>query len=213
VFDIGGLLMDLQDLLGRRVDQAKGRFTQEDPIGLAGGMNLYGFGGGDPVNFSDPFGLCPPQSRDLTDCQFVQKSADWAARNGHTGLLNAIAGVDAVLTAIGETTSMESGGIGGPAGAGIGLVGKGEAATYLYQKLGAAGEHLKVGITKNLASRYSAAGLAGGRLNVLAQGAKDAMLALERSLHEALPIGSGEGQRFYIEKQAAKGLKTPPYEP
>jgi uncharacterized protein RhaS with RHS repeats len=36
-----------------------GRFTQEDPIGLAGGMNLYGFGDGDPVNFSDPFGLCP----------------------------------------------------------------------------------------------------------------------------------------------------------
>ncbi|MDB4913025.1 MAG: hypothetical protein JWM95_669 [Gemmatimonadetes bacterium] len=23
-------------------------------------MNLYGFGGGDPVNFSDPFGLCTP---------------------------------------------------------------------------------------------------------------------------------------------------------
>ena len=34
-------------------------FTQEDPIGLAGGMNLYDFAGGDPVNFSDPFGLCP----------------------------------------------------------------------------------------------------------------------------------------------------------
>jgi RHS repeat-associated protein len=34
-----------------------GRFTQEDPIGLAGGLNLYGFAGGDPVNFSDPFGL------------------------------------------------------------------------------------------------------------------------------------------------------------
>ena len=34
-------------------------FTQEDPIGLAGGLNLYGFAGGDPVNFSDPFGLCP----------------------------------------------------------------------------------------------------------------------------------------------------------
>jgi len=33
-------------------------FTQEDPIGLAGGLNLYGFAGGDPVNFSDPFGLC-----------------------------------------------------------------------------------------------------------------------------------------------------------
>ena len=36
--------------------------TQEDPIGLAGGLNLYGLGGGDPVNHSDPFGLmtcCP----------------------------------------------------------------------------------------------------------------------------------------------------------
>ena len=32
-------------------------FFQQDPIGLAGGLNLYGFAGGDPVNFSDPFGL------------------------------------------------------------------------------------------------------------------------------------------------------------
>ena len=31
-----------------------------DPIGLAGELNLYGFAGGDPVNFSDPFGLCIP---------------------------------------------------------------------------------------------------------------------------------------------------------
>jgi hypothetical protein len=37
----------------------RGPFTQEDPIGLAGGMNLYGFAGGDPVSYSDPFGLCP----------------------------------------------------------------------------------------------------------------------------------------------------------
>jgi hypothetical protein len=32
--------------------------TQEDPIGLAGGLNLHGFAGGDPINFWDPFGLC-----------------------------------------------------------------------------------------------------------------------------------------------------------
>jgi len=43
----------------RYYDPKAGRFTQEDPIGLAGGMNLYGFAGGDPVNFSDPFGLWP----------------------------------------------------------------------------------------------------------------------------------------------------------
>lgn len=35
-----------------------GTHTQQDPIGLAGGLNLYGFAGGDPINFWDPFGLC-----------------------------------------------------------------------------------------------------------------------------------------------------------
>lgn len=43
----------------RYYDPHSGRFTQEDPIGLAGGLNLYGFANGDPVNFDDPFGLNP----------------------------------------------------------------------------------------------------------------------------------------------------------
>ena len=43
----------------RYYDPGSGRFTQVDPAGLAGGLNAYGFGGGDQVNFSDPFGLCP----------------------------------------------------------------------------------------------------------------------------------------------------------
>jgi RHS repeat-associated protein len=54
--------LDNSGLLYRRnryYDPASGQFTQTDPIGLAGGLNLYGFAGGDPVNFSDPFGLCP----------------------------------------------------------------------------------------------------------------------------------------------------------
>jgi RHS repeat-associated protein len=51
----------LQYLRNRYYDPNTGRFTQEDPIGLGGGLNLYGFAGGDPVNFSDPFGLCPPK--------------------------------------------------------------------------------------------------------------------------------------------------------
>jgi RHS repeat-associated protein len=41
----------------RYYDPQTGRFTQEDPIGLAGGINLYGFAAGDPINFSDPYGL------------------------------------------------------------------------------------------------------------------------------------------------------------
>ena len=47
------------DMRNRVYDSRTGRFTQEDPIGLAGGIHLYGFAGGDPVNFSDPLGLCP----------------------------------------------------------------------------------------------------------------------------------------------------------
>ncbi|HSU13608.1 RHS repeat-associated core domain-containing protein [Longimicrobium sp.] len=43
----------------RYYDPASGRFTQEDPIGLAGGLNAYGFAAGDPVSYGDPYGLDP----------------------------------------------------------------------------------------------------------------------------------------------------------
>jgi RHS repeat-associated protein len=34
-----------------------GRFLQPDPIGYAGGLNIYAYASDDPVNRSDPFGL------------------------------------------------------------------------------------------------------------------------------------------------------------
>lgn len=58
----------------RYYDSKSGRFTQEDPLGLAGGLNVYGYAAGDPVNYSDPFGLCPEdaggdgKTEDYSDC-------------------------------------------------------------------------------------------------------------------------------------------------
>jgi RHS repeat-associated protein len=43
----------------RWYDPNEGRFTQEDPIGYAGGSNLYAYVGNNPILYTDPFGLCP----------------------------------------------------------------------------------------------------------------------------------------------------------
>jgi RHS repeat-associated protein len=40
----------------RHYSPAWGRFMQADPIGLAGGKNLYAYVGNDPLNYLDPFG-------------------------------------------------------------------------------------------------------------------------------------------------------------
>ena len=41
----------------RFYDPDTGRYVSADPIGLDGGMNLYAYVGGDPVNLVDPEGL------------------------------------------------------------------------------------------------------------------------------------------------------------
>ncbi|MCA1790185.1 MAG: RHS repeat-associated core domain-containing protein, partial [Thioalkalivibrio sp.] len=61
----GSLSVGMRDASGqmyrrnRYYNPQTGQFTQPDPIGLAGGMNAYGFAAGDPVTFRDPYGLSP----------------------------------------------------------------------------------------------------------------------------------------------------------
>jgi RHS repeat-associated protein len=71
---MGSLIQNKRDLTGqlymrnRYYDPQTGRFTQEDPIGLAGGLNAYGFANGDPVSYSDPYGLCPKEAEEGSVC-------------------------------------------------------------------------------------------------------------------------------------------------
>ena len=109
----GSLLQDRAEESGilyrrnRYYDPEKGKFTQEDPIGLAGGVNLYGFAAGDPVNFADPFGLCTP----FPEC-LAQRLANWGASQGGVvgaAAVNAGAALNAMLEATGANLAGEAG--------------------------------------------------------------------------------------------------------
>ncbi|HET7464575.1 MAG TPA: RHS repeat-associated core domain-containing protein, partial [Longimicrobium sp.] len=110
----GSLVEDKRDAAGtfyrrnRYFDASTGRFTQEDPMGLGGGLNAYGFANGDPVSYSDPYGLCPKdaggdgKTDEYSDCP--PGTSGWYAHRLATGEGNAaLNNIGGVLASCGES--------------------------------------------------------------------------------------------------------------
>ncbi|MDR3468688.1 MAG: RHS repeat-associated core domain-containing protein [Xanthobacteraceae bacterium] len=78
----------LYDYRARVYSPALGRFLQADPIGSAGGINLYVYVGNDPLNWTDPFGLTPdsPKGAVVSDASPdpVQAGDQFAQAGGAT---------------------------------------------------------------------------------------------------------------------------------
>ena len=127
---------ELSHLRHRVYDQQTGRWLQEDPLGIAGGLNLYQFNGSNPTVYSDPFGLCKP----WPDCWFQAMADRGVRRGGAAGALalNVGASLNAASEAFGTNELGAAIGEGNVAGAGMAL------ATMLpVGKLGKAGRLLK----------------------------------------------------------------------
>ena len=79
---------------------------------MAGGLNLYGYAGGDPINSSDPFGLCPKSSggdgktEEMSDCP-RGSSGWWAWRDAQGEGSRAYNHVRGWLASVDEALSPE----------------------------------------------------------------------------------------------------------
>jgi RHS repeat-associated protein len=140
--DAGGLMY----MRNRYYDPKTGQFTQTDPIGLAGGLNTYGFAAGDPVSYADPYGLCPEsaggdgKTDSYSDCP--PGTSGWYGHRVATGEGNeALNQIGGTLAACNESASCQ--GV-------LHLASLGS--TGVYQALGQ-GVVRYVGITRNFAAR------------------------------------------------------------
>jgi RHS repeat-associated protein len=155
--DISGL----QYKRNRYYDAKSGTFTQEDPIGLAGGLNLYGYASGDPVNYSDPFGLwpCPELCAVPRLINAVQNGAAWLGGFDTREFFRALGEFGRVMAPL-------AAGAGGLAGSQAAASGEAQVGTKVYRAFG--GESKQMGrfwttVDPNTTSGFAAkAGLPAG---------------------------------------------------
>ena len=176
-------------LRNRWYDPATGRFLTQDPIGLAGGVNLYAYAGNDPVAYSDPFGLCTPP--DSPVCQFI------------TGVADGVRGLEHLQPAMLAVASLPTLGVGEAAPIVLGLGGAGRVGSGIAQAraLGQAGE-AAAGIVKNTEHIPSATGTAAYRIpdgltpSTLTEVKNVAKLALTNQIRDFAAIAKATGKGF-----------------
>jgi RHS repeat-associated protein len=120
----------------RIYDQRSGRWTQEDPIGVAGGLNLYQFNRNNPVAYTDPFGLCPIE-KDGVPCTLTM-AATGLVGGAFSGAVVGGSGGTLVVPGVGTIAGGGSGAlVGGTAGLTAGgLVGAARDATSIVEMSG-----------------------------------------------------------------------------
>jgi RHS repeat-associated protein len=187
----------------RVYDAQTGRFTQEDPIGLAGGVNAYGFANGDPATFSDPFGLfaCPP-------------SCEGAIQQ----IGRMLQPVQGPLEAIGALATVPLGGGMGMLGGSLTSLGvaahSGLTGTALARSMGAAGE-VASGIARNAQRIPSATGTAMFRVpdgltaTTLSEVKNVASLSLTNQLRDFSAFAQRTGRTFELYVRPTTELTRP----
>jgi RHS repeat-associated protein len=76
--------VQLEYMWNRWYDPQLGRFISRDPIGFAGGLNLYGYVGNNPLTFTDPYGLRKSYSEWTDYFGWVDPLASFSAGFGDT---------------------------------------------------------------------------------------------------------------------------------
>ena len=69
---IGGVSRIPSYYRARYYNPTTGRFLSEDPIGFAGGINLYAYANYNPLSMKDPFGTCAAHLATLNTCDLLQ---------------------------------------------------------------------------------------------------------------------------------------------
>ncbi|MFD2256218.1 RHS repeat-associated core domain-containing protein [Luteolibacter algae] len=81
----------------------RGRWLSPDPLGEAGGINLYGYVGNDPINMWDALGLCPGSGGKFNYSKAIVATGNAlnAARLAAAGMTKIVVGTGGELTGVG----------------------------------------------------------------------------------------------------------------